>query len=94
MGYGLIRGERWVEPGCDMEIDTRARRVEPRPAVRGDIARAMLYMSDRYGLKLYRRQREILERWNRQDPPDDAERARNRRIKRVQGWGNPWIERR
>ena len=92
MMFGLIKGERWVEPGCDLEIDARRHRVEPRPAVRGNIARAMLYMADRYDLKLYRRQREMLERWNREDPPDAAEKARNRRIKRVQGNGNPWIE--
>lgn len=92
MGYGLIKGERWVEPGCDMEIDTRARRVEPRPAVRGDIARAMLYMADRYDLKLYRRQRELLLQWDRADRPDADEKAHNRRVKAVQGWGNPWIE--
>ncbi len=92
MGFGVIKGERWVEPGCDLEIDKRARRVEPRPAVRGDIARAMLYMQDRYDLKLYRKQKEQLQRWERADPPDQAERARNRRVKSVQGWGNPWIE--
>jgi len=92
MGFGLVSGERWVEPGCDMEIDNRARRVEPRPAVRGDIARAMLYMADRYDLKLYRKQRELLQRWERSDPPDAAEIERNRRVKSAQGWGNPWIE--
>lgn len=92
MAFGLIKGERWVEPGCDMEIDHRARRVEPRPAVRGDIARAMLYLADRYNLKLYRRQRELLERWHRADPVDAGEKVRNRRIKAAQGWGNPWIE--
>jgi deoxyribonuclease-1 len=91
MAYGIVAGEKLVEPGCDLEIDERARRVEPRPAVRGDIARAMLYMADRYGLRLYRRQRELLERWERADPPDEGEIARNRRIRAVQGWGNPWI---
>ena len=91
MAYGIVKGERWIEPGCDMEIDRRARRVEPRPEVRGDIARAMLYLADRYSLKLYRRQRELLERWKRADPPDAAEKARNQRIKVVQGWGNPLI---
>ena len=93
MAYGILKGERWVEAKCDMEIDTRRRRVEPRPAVRGDIARAMLYMADRYPeLRLYRKQRELLERWHRQDPVDRAERERNRKIARLQGNGNPWIE--
>lgn len=91
MAYGMVKGERHVEPQCDLEIDTRARRVEPRPAMRGNIARAMLYMADRYPLKLYPRQRALLLRWHAQDPVDDAERQRNRRIRQLQGHANPWI---
>ncbi|MCF6236832.1 MAG: endonuclease [Gammaproteobacteria bacterium] len=33
---------------CDFEIDKRKRLAEPRPAVRGDIARAMFYMSKKW----------------------------------------------
>ena len=90
--YREIRGEQWFERGCDIEIDHRARAVEPRPAVRGDIARAMLYMADRYDLEIYARQRRLLEQWHREDPPDEHERRRNRAIKRVQGNFNPWID--
>ena len=90
--YREIRGENWVERHCDFEIDYRARAVEPRPAVRGDIARAMLYMADRYDLKLFERQRRQLLEWHRADPPDAAERRRNRRIADVQGNANPWID--
>ncbi len=93
MAYAIVKGEHWVKPDCDLEIDARRRWVEPRPAVCGDIARALLYMADRYPeLKLYRRQRDLMLRWNRQDPPDAAEKVRNRRIRKVQGRGNPWIE--
>lgn len=92
MAFGLLDGERWVEAGCDLEISERERRVEPRPAVRGDIARAMLYMADRYDLTLFRRQRKLLQQWHREDPPDDAERERNLLIRKVQNQGNPWIE--
>lgn len=93
MAYAEIPGERWLEAGCDLEIDVRRRRVEPRPAVRGNIARAMLYMADTYPeLELYSRQRALMERWNRDDPVDQAERERNRRIMRLQGRGNRWIE--
>ena len=87
-----IRGERRVERGCDMEIDHNARAVEPRPAVRGDIARAMLYMADRYDLKIYERQRRLLHQWHRADPPDEHERERNRMIEALQGNANHWIE--
>jgi deoxyribonuclease-1 len=90
--YREIRGERRVEPGCDLEIDQGTRVVEPRPASRGNIARAMLYMEERYDLKLYERQRRLLLEWHRSDPVDEHERWRNRRIAEVQGEPNPWIE--
>jgi len=90
--YREIRGERRVERDCDLEIDHQARVIEPRPASRGNIARAMLYMEDRYDLKLYQRQRRLLLDWHRADPVDEAERWRNHRIAEAQGEGNPWIE--
>jgi deoxyribonuclease-1 len=90
--YREIRGERHVERGCDFEVDHRARVVEPRPAVRGDIARAMLYMSDRYGLEIYARQRRLLESWHLGDPPDAEERRRNTLIADRQGQRNHWID--
>jgi deoxyribonuclease-1 len=92
MAYGEIVGEAWVSPDCDLEIDAHRRRVEPRPAVRGDIARAMLYTADRYGLTIYARQRALLLDWHLADPPDDHERQRNDRIERLQGGRNPFID--
>ena len=91
--FGMLKGERLMERGCDFEINHRSRLVEPRPEVRGDIARAMLYMSDRYGLEIYSRQRKQLQRWDELDPPDDMERRRNDLIERVQGNRNPLIDR-
>ncbi len=90
--FGLVEGERWVNTRCDLEIDFRGKRVEPRPAVRGDIARAMLYMADQYDLEIYKRQRAMLERWHRQDPPSDEERRRNDLIDGLQGTRNPYID--
>lgn len=92
MAYGEIPGEDRVAPGCDLEIDQRRRRVEPRPAVRGDIARAMFYMEDRYGLTIYPRQRALLRDWHQADPPDATERRRNAVIERLQGRRNPFID--
>lgn len=89
--FGVIEGERHLRRGCDFEVDPGARRVEPRPAVRGDIARAMIYMEHRYGLPLYERQRRLLQEWHRRDPPDAMEHRRNRLIETLQGQANPFI---
>lgn len=90
--YGFIKGENTVEKGCDFEIDYRARVAEPRPAVRGDIARAMLYMEQQHGLTLHRKTKTLMQRWHRDDPPSAEERRRNDVIERLQGNRNPFID--
>jgi len=92
MAYAEIAGEQSALRGCDIEVDRRSRRVEPRPAVRGEIARAMFYMQDAYGLPIYPRQGELLLRWHRADPPDAEERRRNDAIAALQGRRNPFID--
>jgi deoxyribonuclease-1 len=90
--FDMITGEQRAFGSCDFELDERRRRVEPRPAVRGNIARAMFHMKESYGLKIFRRQGEMLKRWNREDPPDADERRRNDAIARVQGTRNRFID--
>ncbi|NCA72228.1 MAG: deoxyribonuclease I [Sphingobacteriia bacterium] len=99
---GLINGQRsdynWgMVPGgatygtCQIRIDSGIRRVEPPAAVRGDIARTMLYMRDAYGFRLSRQDEQLYRAWSNGDPPDEWERARNRRIEAVQGNANPYV---
>jgi len=88
--YGMLSGERRDYGNCDFEVD--AHQAEPRPRVRGDIARAMFYMSSRYGIRIHARQGALLKRWSAEDPPDAGERRRNRRIARVQGNRNAYID--
>ena len=90
--FGTIRGEERRYGKCDFEFDARKRVVEPRPASRGNIARSMFYMKDTYGLKIYSRQGQLLQRWNRDDPPDDQERQRNNLIEKLQGTRNRFID--
>ncbi len=77
---------------CDMRFDGSIRRVQPPAAIRGEIARTMFYMSDTYGFRLSRQDRQLYGAWNNQDPPDDWEIERNRRIKAIQGVGNGYVE--
>ena len=65
--------------------------VEPRDAVKGDIARAVMYMAIAYDMPLMV-DRELLIRWHLVDLPDDAERARNDAIKALQGTRNPFVD--
>ena len=75
---------------------------EPADAVKGNIARAILYFVVRYYDKNIRdgvnynnfwtsRVPMFLE-WDRQDPPDAAERRRNVIISRFQGNSNPFVD--
>ncbi len=88
----IIQGENHSFGSCDFEVDEKRRIVEPRPVVRGEIARSMFYMQDRYGLYLQPRLVKLLGKWNRQDPPDDEERRRNAVIERLQGERNRFID--
>lgn len=89
--FGLIDGEHRIFGRCDVEIDRRTRRAEPRPAIRGDVARISLYMEVTHGVRLSDAQRRLFEAWHRDDPPDAMEWRRNERIDRLQGRRNPWI---
>ncbi|MEZ5594697.1 MAG: endonuclease [Gammaproteobacteria bacterium] len=90
--FGMVKGEARKYGSCDFEVDFKRRQAEPRPAARGDIARAMFYMADTYGFTIFRRQGKLLARWHREDPPSALERRRNDRIEQLQGTRNPFID--
>jgi deoxyribonuclease-1 len=98
MAFGTIKGEKYLRiaaaPNCDFEVDFRKRRVEPSPASRGEIARAMLYMDDTYSeLELFKRQRDMLIKWHESDRPSKLEKKRNDVIEELQGTRNRWVDR-
>lgn len=90
--FAVIRGEKRQFGQCDFEVDTKYRVVEPRSKVRGDIARAMFYMYDQYGIRIHTRQAKMLKQWSRQDPPDAFEINRNNTIAKLQGSRNRFID--
>jgi deoxyribonuclease-1 len=92
MPFAEVAGEQHAIAGCDIEVDEGSRTVEPRPPVRGEIARAMFYVQQTYGMPIYPRQGELLLRWHRADPPDAEERRRNDAIAKIQGRRNPFID--
>ncbi|NCC27499.1 MAG: deoxyribonuclease I [Gammaproteobacteria bacterium] len=91
LAWGELRSGQQLG-SCAMRFDPIMRRVQPPDAVRGDIARIMLYMHDTYGFRLSRQDRQLYAAWSNLDPPDAAEIERNRRIRRIQGRGNRYVE--
>ena len=93
--YAEISGELRRFGDCDFEVDYQAREAEPSEASRGEIARAMFYMENRYhdaGLEIFSGQARMLRQWHRDDPPRAAEMERNDRIEGLQGNRNPYID--
>ena len=90
--FGIIWGEEREFGECNFERDKDSHIVEPRPITRGNIARAIFYMRDEYGLPIDHRDVELLKRWNRADPPTDHEMRRNNVIEEFQGTRNRFID--
>ena len=64
----------------------------PRLGAKGNIARAYLYMSRQYGLKIPEDMEDRLRVWHLKDPPDAWEEERNTLIELEQGNRNPFID--
>jgi deoxyribonuclease-1 len=87
----MIPGDKREFGACDLTIENR--KIQPRPEIRGDIARTYLYMEWAYpghGI-ISRSNQKLFDAWNKEDPVDDWERERARRIEAIQGNRNPFI---
>ena len=94
--FGEIPGEARRYGRCDFEVSGGV--AEPMPAVRGDVARATLYMDSRLSALRGRgfltgREHALFLAWDRTDSPDQWECERERRITRLQGNSNPFVSR-
>ena len=87
----MIPGEKRAFGNCDVEIENK--KVEPRPEIRGDIARTYMYMDKAYPGKgiISQSDQKLFEAWHKLDPVDDWERERARRIEAIQGNKNSFI---
>ena len=68
------------------------RKFQPRPEVRGMLARISFYMEKAYGITLSKERRRLLEIWDKEHPVSAWECERDRRIFKVQGDHNPFVE--
>lgn len=93
--FGIIGEDSVDEWGgfCDFEADRDARLVEPRPEIRGEIARMVLYMVAEYEIVLPDGQHELMVSWHCGDNELSPEEVRrNLVIAELQGTRNPYID--
>lgn len=80
-------GEKLPKKGqygkCEFEVDSKNKIAYPKKEIRGDIARIYLYMSKTYNIKLSKKDKEMFEKWDLEDPISEWERVRNQRINKV-----------
>lgn len=74
---------------CDFR--TAYQTLQPNDATKGDVARALFYMSHTYKIRIQGRIKTLIA-WHKADPADEAERARNRLINQIQGTSNIFID--
>lgn len=89
--YGWLARKPGQYGACPMVVDFKARVAMPRKEVRGMIARTYLYMSDRYRLRLSKKDRRLYGVWHKQYPVEAWERQRNQMLSCVMGWSNPYV---
>lgn len=87
--FGEVEADESRYEDCDFERHRRV--IEPRDIAKGNIARSLLYMREKYGLALSENL-ELLKAWSRADPPSEQEINRNDVIEKLQGNRNPFID--
>jgi deoxyribonuclease-1 len=92
LSYGNVQTPSKYYQEYNFEIDFKHRVVEPDVMSQGNIARAMLYIADAYGMKIFSRQMRVLKQWHRLDPPSLWEKKRNDLIETIQGNRNHFID--
>lgn len=78
--------------GCSFKIDRKLRQVEPDDRIKGIVARANLFMSDKYNIKLAPAQRQLFEVWDQRFPPDAWEKQWASQVSVIEGYENPYIQ--
>lgn len=89
--FGWLPVQTGQYGSCLTQVDFKAKKVMPRPAIRGMIARTYFYMSKQYNLPLSRQERQLYEAWNKTYPVEAWESQRNQRVSCVMGRGNDFV---
>ena len=89
--YSEIQGEKRFY-GCNFKISHR--KVEPEGWVKGLVARASMYMSQKYDIRMSKSQKRLFDAWSKQYPETLREIEWAKKVERVQGNSNPFIKKR
>ena len=89
--FAMIPGEASQYGACDAETDFKSRKFEPRPEVRGQIARINFYIHDHYNLRMSKAQQQLFMAWDKQYPVSSWEKTRHDRIAKLMGHENPYV---
>ena len=89
--FGILHNKRGFY-GCEFEADSRLKIAEPPDRSKGIVARANLFMADKYHVELTPGQRELFQRWSKQFPPDFWELRWAAEVTEIVGYTNPYIK--
>jgi len=79
--------------GCEFKVDKGTRKVEPDNSAKGIVARASLFMSEKYHIRLSKSQRKMFESWDKLNPPTKRELEWAQKVAAIEGYSNPYITR-
>ena len=82
--YGADKPKVGMYGECKFEVDFDVKRAYVKDDIKGDIARAYLYMSKTYNINLSDQERKMMEAWDKQDPIDEWEIEKNKRINKIE----------
>jgi deoxyribonuclease-1 len=88
--FTLAKPKQYGE--CKFSVDFKAKRARIKEDIRGIIARDYLYFNKQYGMRLSKQEMKKYKAWNKQYPADDWEIERNKRIGKIQGNLNEYID--
>lgn len=78
--------------GCDFKVDPQLRKAEPANRAKGIVARANLFMAEKYSIKLSPAQQHLFEAWNKQFPPSPWEKQWATKVAQIEGYQNHFID--
>lgn len=76
---------------CNVQIDFKNKKAYIDDEIKGDIARIYFYMSEKYNVKLSKRDIKMFKIWDKNDPVSKWEKIKNQRVYKQQGNKNRFI---